>query len=307
MTGAQGCSMQGATAAQAVMARSGRTFHLASKLLPRQMREDAAALYAFCRRMDDLADEGAERLQAEGEPASQAQLERVVRLLEEDPESEELEAHGWPVALERRFPQISKVAAELVRALAADTGSRRIGSEADLDAYAYGVAGTVGVMMCRILGAPLAAAGAAADLGKAMQFTNIARDVREDLERDRIYLPSAWVAPPAVTAAIHGGDARPLMAATDRLLWAADGLYARGHAGMHFLPWRARMGILAASACYREIGRGVARDIPGSWQQRVVVRGSRKAVLVSRALALTFLVPRGQAGSVQTLGVRREG
>ena len=307
MTRAHGTGMQGATSARAVMARSGRTFHLASKLLPRQMREDAAALYAFCRRMDDLADEGPERLGAEDEPESQAQLERVVRLLEEDPECEELEAHGWPVALEQRFPRISKVAAELVRALAADTGPRRIGSEAELDAFAYGVAGTVGVMMCRILGAPPAAVGAAADLGKAMQFTNIARDVREDLERDRIYLPGAWVAPAAVSAAIRGGDAQPLIAATDRLLMAADGLYAQGHAGMHFLPWRARVGILAAAACYREIGRDVAQDMPGSWHKRVVVKGSRKAVLVLRALAVSFVVPRGSKGSVQMLGARREG
>jgi phytoene synthase len=284
--------------AQAVLARSGRTFHLASRLLPRQMREDAAALYAFCRRMDDLADEG---------PANgHAQLERVVRLLKDDPLSQELEACGWPVALERRFPQISKVAAELVRALAADTGPRRIRSEAELNAYAYGVAGTVGIMMCRVLGAPPEAAEAATALGKAMQFTNIARDVREDLERDRIYLPGDWVAPGEVAAAVRGGEAKQLQTATGRLLQSADSLYASGHAGMHFLPWRARLGILAAAACYREIGLSVARDMRGSWQQRVVVGGRRKAVLVLRSFLVSFTVPRGSGGSVRMLGARRE-
>jgi phytoene synthase len=285
-------------AAQAVLARSGRTFHLASRLLPRQMREDAAALYAFCRRMDDLADEGPQNRRAE--------LQRVVMLLEDDPACEELEACGWPVTLERRFPQISKVAAELVRALAADTGPRRMRSEAELDAYAHGVAGTVGVMMCRILGAPPEAAGAAAALGKAMQFTNIARDVREDLERDRIYLPGAWVAPAAVAAAVYGGDAEPLLAATRLLLYAADRLYAQGHAGMHFLPWRARVGILAAAACYREIGVSVARDVRGSWQQRVVVRGRRKGMLVLRSFLVSCMVPRRSDRSAWMLGARRE-
>jgi phytoene synthase len=160
--------------------------------------------------------------------------------------------------------------------------------------------------MCRILGAPPAAAGPAADLGKAMQFTNIARDVREDLERDRIYLPGEWVAPAEVATALHGGDPGPLMAATDLLLHAADDLYARGHAGMHFLPWRARVGILAAAACYREIGLAVARDIPESWQRRVVVGGRRKAMLVLRSFAVSLLVPRASDGSAAILGARRE-
>jgi phytoene synthase len=275
------------TSPQAVLARSGRTFHLASKLLPKRMREDAAALSAFCRRMDDLADEGF----SDGVE----QLCRVVALLEHDPLSEALEKYGWPVALERQFPNISKVAAQLVRSLAADAGPRRIATVNELDEYAHGVAGTVGIMMCRILGAPPAAAPYAAALGKAMQLTNIARDVREDLHRDRIYLPASWIAPSAVAAAIHGGEPVLLIAATHELLQAADCLYASGHQGMHFLPWRARVGILAAAACYREIGMRVAHDIPGSWQQRLVVSDRRKAMLVLRSLVQSIIVPRPRA------------
>ncbi len=269
--------------AQAVLARSGRTFHLASRLLPTRMRTDAAELYAFCRRMDDLADES-----VDGEPAQQ-RLAEVISALERDPLGEEVEALGWPVDLESRFPGISKIAVTLTRALAADTGPRRIATEPDLLRYAFGVAGTVGLMMCRILGAPPEGAQAASHFGIAMQLTNIARDVREDFGRDRIYLPGEWIEPKAVESALAGAQAEPLAAATRRLLALADAFYQSADRGMHYVPLRARVGILAAGACYREIGVVVARDIPASWRRRAVVAGRRKAALVSNAVPAALL------------------
>ncbi len=265
------------TGAEAVLARAGRTFHLASRFLPARMRVDAAELYAFCRRMDDLADDSAE--------GGGGELARVIEALERDPLGEEAEAVGWPVDLEARFSGISKVAVTLTRALAADTGPRRIATESELLEYAFGVAGTVGLMMCRVLDAPPAGAPAASHLGIAMQLTNIARDVREDRGRDRIYLPAEWVAPQSVDAALDGGDPQSLIAATRRLLSLADRYYVSAHAGMRYLPLQARAAILAAASCYREIGVVVGRDIPASWQRRAVVVGRRKAALVARALA----------------------
>ncbi len=262
--------------AEAVLARSGRTFHLASRLLPSRMRADAAELYAFCRRMDDYADSGG----VEGPVRLQAAMAALVR----DPLGEEAAEAGWPVALESNFPGIGKVALTLTQALAADIGSRHIGTQRALQEYAFGVAGTVGLMMCRILGAPPEGATAASHLGIAMQLTNIARDVQEDRARDRIYLPGDWIAPATVDAALRGHEQAPLLEATRRLLALADQFYASADAGMHYLPLRARVGILAAAACYREIGAVVLRDIPKSWRQRAVVPGRRKAALVARAL-----------------------
>ena len=264
------------TAAQAVLARSGRTFHLASRLLPPHMRTDAAELYSFCRGMDDLADESG----AEGARL----IEEAAAALEADPLSDTAASFGWPIELEARFPNISKVAVKLTRALAADTGPCRIPSEAALLEYAFGVAGTVGIMMCRILGAPPEAAQSAADLGVAMQLTNIARDVREDLGRDRIYLPADWVTPAAVKAAVAGGSREPLSTAIRRLLALAEQRYHSAHGGMHFLPWRARVSILTAAACYREIGVLVERDVPLSWRRRTVVPATRKSALLVRAV-----------------------
>ena len=265
-----------AATAEQVLARSGRTFHLASRLLPRQMRHDATLLYAFCRRMDDYADES-----ASGESE---RLAEMAYLLQTESTGPRAAALGWPISLEQRYPGISAFAAVLTQALANDTGPQQLASDAALYTYAYGVAGTVGLMMCRILGASPEGAEAARDLGIAMQLTNIARDIREDLARDRIYLPVTWIAPAAVRLAVHGGDASPLEQAIQKLLVAADHLYASADRGMGYLPWRARIGILSAAGCYREIGIVVRRDIPRSWRQRAVVPGRRKAILVASSL-----------------------
>ncbi len=264
-----------ATEARRVMARSGRTFHLASRLLPGPMRIHAAELYAFCRRVDDLADDTA--------AGQRDPLTRTIAALERNPLGPESAEAGWPVELEEHLPGISKVAVTLTRALAADTGPQRIGTEQELLAYAFGVAGTVGLMMCRVLGAPPAGATAASHLGIAMQLTNIARDVREDFERDRIYLPASWIEPADLKAALTGGPTSPLIAATARLLALADSYYASAHMGMHYLPLRARTAILAAASCYREIGVRVSRAPEASWRARTVVSRGRKAILVGRS------------------------
>jgi phytoene synthase len=263
-----------------ILARSGRTFHLASRLLPAQMRHDAVRLYAFCRRIDDLADEDAGAGIA---PMRGRHFEQMLEALRAAPLSGQAASLGWPVDLEARFPGMAQIAALLTQSIAADMGPRRISDEEALLGYGFGVAGTVGLMMCRILGAPPRAADSALHLGVAMQLTNIARDVSEDLRRDRIYLPSSWVQPAEVHAALAGAAPAPLVESTQRLLDLAEDFYRSADGGMAFLPWRARFSILAAAACYREIGVRVRRDIPASWRARVIVPGRVKAWLVGRA------------------------
>ncbi len=267
------------------MARSGRTFALASRLLPTRARANAAELYAFCRRMDDLADEPENEPKNElgiGEPCS---LAGAIAALRADPLGEAAAEAGWPVALEEQYPGIFAVAVALLEALAADTGPRRIATEEELLRYAFGVAGTVGLMMCRILGAPPNGAAAASRLGMAMQLTNIARDVHEDWERGRVYLPAEWLSPERVGAALNGESGTELASALAKLLALADRYYRSAHAGMRLLPLRTRAAILAAASCYREIGVLVGKAPELSWQRRAVVGGPRKAALVFRSLA----------------------
>lgn len=268
-------------AATQLMAQHGRTFRLALRLLPPSARGDIALLYAFCRRMDDRADE---HRAAEG-AARKRELEHVAAILKDDPCGAEAVATGWPSTLEQRYPGIARVASTLVLALSMDTGARHIATEDELLDYAFGVAGTVGLMMCPLLGAPAEASRAAAHLGIGMQLTNIARDVGVDFVDGRVYLPGTWICPAAVRAALYGGDPRELREAIWQLLRMAERFYASAAAGMSLLPPRSRLGVLAAALCYREIGVRVGADPDASWRRRTMVSPSRKAALITSAMA----------------------
>ncbi len=271
---------------EARMATAGKTFYLASRLLPSERRAPVMRLYCFCRSVDDLADQP-------GQPVA-SRLEEL-RAVERSLRSGGSAAArlGWDEELATISPVMTPAAAALVRAALADLEQRQPGTVDDLLRYAFGVAGTVGLMMCDLLGADPSGRSAAISLGIAMQLTNIARDVAEDLRNGRIYLPSEWISPAEVRGAIGGETAAAiaLNQATRRLLALAERFYAVAFAGMAALPWRTRWSILAAALCYRQIGSEVLADIPASWRRRTVISLPRKLLLVARA-AVRLLLPR---------------
>jgi phytoene synthase len=171
--------------------------------------------------------------------------------------------------------------AALVEACRTDDPSLHINDEGDLERYAFGVAGNVGLIMYPILGG-VAEAGRshAADLGIAMQYTNIARDVFEDLARDRTYLPNSWLAGRTVRNLLHespGGEP-VVVEAIRRLLHAADARYARGLAGIEYLAPENRFAIRVAARCYAAIGERVIRE-GRLCRERAVVPLTRKIAL----------------------------
>jgi phytoene synthase len=271
-------------AAAAEMIREGsKSFHAASLVLPRRVREPAYALYAFCRLADDAVDLGtdphaAERLLTRldwiyaGHPAGHA-ADRAF--------ADTVRAHAIPRALP----------AALIEGLAWDTQGRRYHTLADLEDYAARVAGTVGAMMTLIMGRRDAATLArATDLGTAMQLSNIARDIGEDARAGRIYLPLEWFAEEGLEPGAFLADPRPSPATarmTARLLDRAETLYDRARPGIAALPADCRPAIAAARLLYREIGRTVAARGHDGITARAVVGPRRKAALVARALAAT--------------------
>lgn len=269
-------------ACRSLLRHHARSFHAASRLLPRAVCESASVLYAFCRVADDAVDLHGGRhatisaLQARldaayrGEPR-QAPVDRALAAL--------LAQHEIPRLLPER----------LLEGLAWDAEGRQHHSLDDLLDYAARVAGTVGAMMAVLMGARSASALArACDLGVAMQLSNIARDVAEDARMGRIYLPrqwmleagldpEAWLAAPAWSPALGG--------VVQRLLAEADLLYARAAAGIAELPLACRPGINAARLLYAEIGHAVLRSGPLAMQRRTVVSQRRRAWLLARAVA----------------------
>jgi phytoene synthase len=178
--------------------------------------------------------------------------------------------------------------AALIEGLAWDAAGRRYETFGALLDYAARVAGAVGVMMAVIMGVRDSTSLArAADLGVAMQLSNIARDVGEDARAGRVFLPLDWLqeagidAPgllksPAFTPAL-GGVVR-------RLLDEADTLYTRAESGIARLPLDCRVGIAAARRIYAAIGTEVANAGYDSISQRARVTGKRKLTLAALAV-----------------------
>ncbi len=263
------------------MRRNGRSFWFASLFLPREIVDDVKQLYAFCRVMDDLADES-------GDPHAAAHLEQVRYDLRQgssrDPHVANL------LRLAERYHLQLEVADHLIASFFADASSRMaIDTEAQLVRYCFGVAGTVGLLMAPILGATtIESRSFAADLGIALQLTNIARDVAEDARKGRRYLPGDWIG--GMTAVEIAGCKTALANSVvakgiDRLLALADCFYARAREGFPLIPRRSRTAIKVAAAVYREIGMRL-RSRGLRWNhERSVVPAARKMQLACMVFA----------------------
>jgi phytoene synthase len=261
--------------AATTMKRNGKSFWFASLFLPGQVAADAARLYAFCRKMDDLADVAVTE-------ESRAVLARVRGDLKRG-DSSIPEVQDF-LALADQYKLPCEAAEYLIATFMQDaTPELHVEDEDQLVRYCYGVAGTVGLMMSPILGARRPQAGEAAiHLGIAMQMTNIARDVLEDASNHRRYLPGCWIRHLTAQEILNASesrtsDTRQLVAsAVLRLLELADRYYASASLGFPDIPARARRGIEIAAAVYREIGTILRRNQGAWWNGRVRVSTSRK-------------------------------
>lgn len=251
-----------------VLSRHGRTFRLAGSLLRRADLDAAAQLYVFCRAVDDLADESTD------DHAARAAL---LALRDEVGQG----SRGSPLAV--RFADLGacpRATTAFIDTMLGDLAPVRIADEAGLVRYAYGAAGTVGVLMCGVLGVRDPAAELhAVDLGIAMQLTNIARDVVEDMGRGRLYLPATWL-PAGFAPGDVARDPDSVFAAVRRLLALADQRYRSAARGYRHLPPRTRLAIRVSGRLYEEIGRRILRAGPA------YLAGGRCVVPLPRKLAL---------------------
>jgi phytoene synthase len=275
-------------ACKQTLAVGSKSFALAARLLPGGAAVRAAIVYSWCRRADDAVDLCApahagfvvERLRAE-----------LARIYAGEPVADPALAAFGAVVRERSIPIAYPGA--LLDGMAADAAGTRYATLDELYGYCYQVASTVGLMMSHVFGVRDAGAlRRAAHLGIAMQLTNICRDVAEDWERGRLYLPDE------LCAEVGAGPLRrrlgePVAAlpreaiarAVERLLVIADGFYRSGDRGIWALPWRAGLAVRAARAIYARIGHQLARRGFDPLAGRTIVPGWRKALLAAMAAA----------------------
>ena len=255
-----------------IMGRYAKTFTWAACLLPSKVKEEVETLYAFCRYVDNLADG-----QTENE-TSRAQLQRIRHDLKSGHSDIPTILNFLRLARFRRIPL--DYAIELVDGVTSDLGKVRIPTMQELLRYCYRVASTVGVMICEVLRVKTSEARLyAIDLGIAMQLTNIARDLLEDFENDRIYLPAELVSETVIEAALskkNSSAARRVYSGIESLLDHADDYYRSADKGIRFLPIWARWSILAASRNYEAIGLLIRLMGPGYWFGRTSTSARQK-------------------------------
>lgn len=183
------------SAASEITRRAKSNLAFALRILPKDRREDMVAFYAFCRTADDLADDPG---RPPGERA--AALDAWQRGLDAGFEN--------PDALQQEITRVrgkhaipNKLLTAILDGCRADLHPRPFRTWAELDGYIWKVACAVGLVSIRIFGCREPAAERYAEaLGRALQLTNILRDVAEDLDNGRIYLPEEDLARHGLTA-----------------------------------------------------------------------------------------------------------
>ncbi|MFO8127158.1 phytoene/squalene synthase family protein [Yoonia sp.] len=262
---------------QEMLIHHARSFAPAARLLPRDDYDRIARLYALCRTVDDLAD-------TEGGPIVQARLTAIAGALRAGPPEDAPD----PLVTQARalfadHPAGLNAFADLVSTATSDTGTTCIADDAELDRYCMGVAGTVGIMVCALFDVPPQWHGPASDLGRAMQLTNICRDVIEDAQAGRRYLPYTLCPHTPADIATPSLEVRTNLRATiDELLARSDVLYANGRAGLPALPLRLRLAVGAAAAIYAGIGDELRARSCDPLAGRVFVPRWRKILLAAQ-------------------------
>ncbi|MEO8071915.1 MAG: squalene/phytoene synthase family protein [Acidobacteriota bacterium] len=171
-----------------------KSFYFAAKFLPPHKRKAVYPIYAFCRHIDDEIDEIGDEDNAKAVETVEiwkSNLQNLYENKDQEPKSEDQKTVflAWNDLLKNhKIPQNLPI--ELIEGVLMDTHIKRYETFEKLYVYCYRVASTVGLMSSEILGySDKIALEFAEKLGIAMQLTNILRDVKEDAERGRIYLP----------------------------------------------------------------------------------------------------------------------
>jgi phytoene synthase len=274
-----------------ILEHNSKSFAFAARFLAPDARDRAAAVYAYCRRVDDAIDDAPPTAQPEALIALKRELELIYDASDAPLDHPALRAFR-AVALQARLPE--RYPRELIDGMGMDVLGTRYESLEDLLHYCHRVAGVVGLMMCHVFGLTRdEALPHAAHLGIAMQLTNICRDVQEDWGLGRLYLPRQLLIGhgarelPETIGGAFPSDPRTLtaMSRTMRdLLREADRYYTSAELGIASLPFTAGLAVRTASRLYHAIGLRVAAQDHDPRRGRAVVPKSAKVGLALGAV-----------------------
>ena len=227
------------------LAQFAKSFNWAGFFLPKNVYQDCSKLYAFCRVLDDLVDEKTDlELREERFNEIKNIYKKTYEIDNNDRNILNQNEHGLilndmiDLAYNNNIKRI--ILDDLIEGVGSDLKQKvYLRSVKDLLVYSYRVAGTVGLMMAKILSvSDTRSLKGAIDLGIAMQLTNIARDVIEDKKMNRQYI-------------------KPDFENIEATLKLADMFYESSYTSIKKIPFKYRFAIIVARRVYRQIGRKI--------------------------------------------------
>ncbi len=227
------------------LATFAKSFHWAGFFLPKNVYDDCSKLYAFCRVLDDLVDEKTNlKLRVKKFNEVKNIFNKTYELDNNDKKVMDQNEHKiivYDMIILANKNNIKRIILDdLIEGVSSDLKKKvYLKSVKDLLIYSYRVAGTVGLMMARILNVnDTRSLKGAIDLGIAMQLTNIARDVIEDQKMNRQYI-------------------KPDFKNIEATLKLADMFYESSFSSIKKIPFKYRFAIIVARRVYRQIGRKI--------------------------------------------------
>ncbi|HEY8482681.1 MAG TPA: presqualene diphosphate synthase HpnD [Spirillospora sp.] len=270
-----------------VVRTQARNFSYGIRLLPGPKRRALSAVYAFARRIDDIGDDHRTPV-----------ADRLAKLKEERARLADPDAHPSDPVLTaladaaRRHPIPLEAFGELIDGCEADVRGRSYDTFDDLLWYCRCVAGAVGRLSLGVFGTsdPRAAVPRADALGVALQLTNILRDVREDGENGRVYIPAKDLARFGCTlerdASGRPADPPERLAALIRFEASrAEEWYATGLRLLPLLDRRSAACAGAMAGIYRRLLERIKADPVAALRARTSLPAWEKAAVSARALA----------------------
>jgi len=267
---------------QRIFQQGSRTYYHSSLLFPKAVRRDVFTLYAFVRVADNLVDDppihpeefhafrNRWRSAVAGTPAGDWVIDPFVEL-----------------GRRKQFdPQWTE---DFFAAMESDLTALPCDSIQDILRYTWGSAEVIGLFMLRILGIPDEAQPTACLMGRSMQFINFLRDIAEDHDLGRRYLPLGDSGLPELSR--EAAEANP--DAFCQFLRGWTEVYADWQKGARdgygYLPWRFRLAVKTASDLYNWTAREIRRDPWEVWRRKIK---PGKVRILATALGNLFYFPR---------------